>query len=289
MNGTLFVVGIGLIGGSVARGLRESGFCQHVTGVDTDAGNLARALSLGVIDHACTLDAIRPGAGDIVLLAAPVGSFQGILRALQPHWHAETLYTDAGSTKLSVLRALHDIFGEVPCNFVPGHPIAGAEQSGVEASSAVLFDGRRVILTPASCTLPAMEDRARRLWESLGATVSCMSADEHDEVLAATSHLPHMLAFALTAMLGRRDETENIFRYAAGGFRDFSRIASSDPVMWADIALANQSALLDCLRQYRDTLVELESAIAHADQAALHSFFSEARAARGRFLQISEK
>lgn len=286
---TLYVIGIGLIGGSVARGLRARGKCGKVIGVDPNPDNLAHAIRLGVIDQSSSLDAITPEEGDVVLLSAPVGCFRAILEGLAPHWTSSALYTDVGSTKGSVVAALVSVFGAVPANFIPGHPVAGAEQSGVGASSGSLFEGRRVILTPPESVLPGMEFQAIQLWESLGASVSSMSADEHDSVLAATSHLPHMLAFALTSMLGQRDETEHIFRYAAGGFRDFSRIASSDPVMWADIALANRQCLLDCLQQYRHTLIGLESAIEHADQSFLRSFFSEARAARERFLQISEK
>lgn len=285
----LGIIGVGLIGGSIACGARAAGGVGGVAGVDADAANLREALDSGVVDFA--YDDIAAGAADcdLVVIATPVGAIEAVLRALRPVWSDRAVYTDVGSTKGNVIAAAERVFGQVPSNFVPGHPIAGAERSGVGAARPDLYAGKRVILTPLPETRPAAVDAVETLWRCLGARVSHMAPDHHDEVLAATSHLPHVLAFALTAMLGRKDEQDEIFQYAAGGFRDFTRIASSDPKMWRDICLANGGEILALLRRFREQLRAVESLIEQRSADELFALFTEARDARQRFLDQLEK
>jgi prephenate dehydrogenase len=289
MIARLGVVGVGLIGGSIARGLRAKGWAATVAGIDADAGNLRAALAAGVIDHAYDNAAEGAAGCDLVVVATPVGAIESVLRQLRPAWSEGAVYTDAGSTKRNVIAAAERVFGGVPTNFVPGHPIAGAEQSGVGASKADLYAGKRVILTPLPDTAPDAVARVEQLWQTLGAKVSRMSPGHHDEVLAATSHLPHVLAYALTAMLGRKDEQDEIFQYAAGGFRDFTRIASSDPRMWLDICLANGGEIVTLLELFRENLEIVEGHIKHRSADELLALFTEARDARQRFLDQLEK
>jgi prephenate dehydrogenase len=284
----LCIVGVGLIGGSFALAARRAGLFARIVGVDADHGNLARALEMGVIDAAHADPAEGAADADVVLLAVPVGAYESLFRALQAAWSERTIYTDAGSTKGSVLDAARRVFGSVPGNFVPGHPIAGAEKSGVTAAGAELFHRKRVILTPASETDPEALSRVAELWRALGAEVAEMSAERHDRLLAGTSHLPHVAAFALTHLLGREDEQEDIFRYAAGGFRDFTRIASSDPVVWRDICLANREAILERIEDLRGELAHIAGLIERGDGAALQEVFAGANAARQRFLELFE-
>lgn len=285
----LCVVGVGLIGGSVARGARAEGLARTVVGVDADRDNLSRALASEVIDQAA--HDLRSGARDaeLVMISVPVGAIETVLRDLKPVWSERTVYTDAGSTKCNIIEAAERVFGAVPPNFVPGHPIAGAERSGVEASRADLYTGKRVILSPLASTDAAAVAKVEELWRRLGAKVSRMEPRHHDQVLAATSHLPHVLAFVLTAMLGRRDEQQEIFQYAAGGFRDFTRIASSDPKMWLDICLANGREIVPLIEEYRAALKQAAELIENGAAGELHALFSNARGARQRFLDQLEK
>ncbi|CAL1241743.1 prephenate dehydrogenase [Candidatus Methylocalor cossyra] len=283
------IIGVGLIGGSVALAARAGGLARTVVGVDANADNLRTALDLGVIDHAYD-DAAEAARGcDLVLIATPVGAIEAVLHTLQPAWAAGRVYSDAGSTKGSVIAAARRVFGRVPANFVPGHPIAGAERSGVEAASAELYRGRRVILTPLAETDPAALQQVETFWSGLGARVSHMPPDQHDAVLAATSHLPHVLAFVLADLLGHKDRQGEIFQYAAGGFRDFTRIASSDPTMWLDICLANGEAIVPLLEEYRDALGNVADWIANRATGELRALFTGARAARQRFLNQVEQ
>jgi prephenate dehydrogenase len=285
----LCIIGVGLIGGSIARAARVKKLARVVVGVDTDPVNLQTALVQGVVDE--VFDSVSQGAAgaDFVLLATPVGTTEPVLEALRSIWSESAVYTDAGSTKSDVIAAARRVFGEMPSNFVPGHPIAGAERSGVEASTADLYDGKRIILTPWKTTSPAALDKVQAFWQSIGAQVSLMDAVHHDEVLAATSHLPHVLAFVLTAMLGRKDEQQEIFQYAAGGFRDFTRIASSDPKMWQDICLANHHQIVPLIEQYREELQKAADWISQQSAEELLGLFSQARSARQRFLDQLEK
>lgn len=281
----LCIIGVGLIGGSVAKAARAFGLARQIVGVDLSLKALRQAQALGVVDAGCVSAAEGANQADGVVIAVPVGKMQAIFAALVPVWSEQAFYTDVGSTKVSTVKAAQAAFGKVPANFVPAHPIAGRELSGVEAASADLFQGKRVILTPVSDTDARVLERVRAFWQGLGGEVHLMSAAHHDRVLAATSHLPHVVAYALTRLLGRKDEQDEIFRYAAGGFKDFTRIASSDPEMWADICLANAAEILTLVHRFERELAALQELIARADRQALLDYFGEARAARQRFLE----
>lgn len=283
MINRLCIIGVGLIGGSLARALKRAGACAEVVGCGRDEGALRRAVELGVIDRYHSDPALAVSGADVVVLAVPLGMMESVLRRIAPALSAGAVITDVGSAKGSVVAAAQAVFGKVPARFVPGHPIAGTEKSGVEASFAELFQGRRVILTPLSGTDAEAHQIVRRMWEQAGAEVVDMAVEHHDEVLAATSHLPHLLAFALVDTLARMQETAEIFRYAAGGFRDFTRIASSDPKMWRDICLANREAVVAMLDRFSDDLAGLRDAIDAKDSEAIAEVFTRAKTARDRF------
>lgn len=283
MINRLCIIGVGLIGGSLARALKRAGACAEVVGCGRDEGALRRAVELGVIDRYQSDPALAVSGADVVVLAVPLGMMEPVLRRIAPALSAGAVITDVGSAKGSVVAAAQAVFGTVPARFVPGHPIAGTEKNGVEASFAELFQGRRVILTPLSDTDAEAHRTVRRMWEQAGAEVVDMAVEHHDEVLAATSHLPHLLAFALVDTLARMHEKAEIFRYAAGGFRDFTRIASSDPKMWRDICLANREAVVAMLDRFSDDLAGLRDAIDAEDGEAIAEVFTRAKTARDRF------
>jgi len=284
MIARLAIIGVGLIGGSFARALRAAGAVGEVIGCGRSVANLERALDLGVVDRFTTDPAEAVAGADLVFLAVPLGSTRGILEAVRGALDERAIVTDGGSVKSSVVADVRAAFGRMPPNFVPGHPIAGTEHSGVEASFPELYRHRRVILTPLAETDPQALALVQRLWEMCGAEVSLMEVDHHDEILAATSHLPHLLAFGLVDALARMRENDEIFRYAAGGFRDFTRIASSSPVMWRDICLANAPAVGAMLQRFASELNELADTIHDGDGERLWEIFSRAKAARDRFL-----
>jgi prephenate dehydrogenase len=286
MFNRLCIIGVGLIGGSIARAARQRGLCNSIVGYgrQQDLQNLETAKRLAVIDD-YTLDIEQALKGaDCVVIATPVGSIETILGLLKPFWSDQAIYTDVGSTKSNVIAAAERVFGAVPDNLVPAHPIAGAEQSGVEAAVDDLFLNKRLIITPVSNTNPEALEKIRHFWEQLGSTVSVMDVHHHDAILAATSHLPHILAFALVDMLGRKDEQSEIFKYAAGGFRDFSRIASSDPTMWLDICSANKNEIIPLIQQLKEELDKIERTLKNDDGQQLFETFTYARNARQRFL-----
>jgi prephenate dehydrogenase len=280
----LCVIGVGLIGGSLALALRRAGAVEEVIGAGRHEAHLRKAVELKVIDG-FDLNPARAVAGaEVVVLAIPLGAMQPVCAAIRSHLDAEVVLTDVGSAKQAVIDAVTTAFGHVPARFVPGHPIAGTERSGVQAAFSELYCGRRVILTPQSETDRAALQTVRAMWERTGAIVEEMEVAHHDQVLAATSHLPHMLAFALVDSLARRDDCEEVFRLAAGGFRDFTRIASSDPVMWRDVCLANGDAILGVMARYRDDLDLIENAITRGDGEQLLAIFGRAKRARDRFV-----
>ncbi|WP_025127127.1 bifunctional prephenate dehydrogenase/3-phosphoshikimate 1-carboxyvinyltransferase [Pseudomonas sp. PH1b] len=286
MIGRLVVIGLGLIGGSFAKGLRESGVCGEVVGVDLDPQSRQLAVDLGVVDR-CEEDLRLACQGaDVIQLAVPILAMEKLLALLAGMDLGRAVLTDVGSAKGNVVRAAKEAFGGMPARFVPGHPIAGSEQSGVEASNAQLFRRHKVILTPLEQTDPAALALVDGLWRELGADVEHMQVERHDEVLAATSHLPHLLAFGLVDSLAKRSENLDIFRYAAGGFRDFTRIAGSDPVMWHDIFLANREAVLRTLDTFRNDLDALRDAVDAGDGHQLLGVFTRARVAREHFGKI---
>ncbi len=283
----LCIIGVGLIGGSIAKAARAQGLCKQIValGREKNLPNLQRAVELGVIDAFYT-DAAQAMAGtDCLIICTPVGSMRAIFEQLKPYWNPNLLVSDGGSTKGSVVDAARAVFGEVPSNFVPAHPIAGAERSGVEAAMVDLYQNRRLIITPLPNTDAAAVEKLSEFWRRIGSRVSVMSVEHHDTVLAATSHLPHILAFALVAMLGRKDEQREIFKYAAGGFKDFSRIASSDPTMWQDICLANKREIIPLIQQFQAELGHIEQLLQQDDAQALFEAFSYAKQARQRFLE----
>ncbi|MGY6276180.1 prephenate dehydrogenase [Methylomonas sp. MgM2] len=282
----LCIIGTGLIGGSVARAARDRGLCRNIVayGREKNLPNLQKAKQLGVIDAFYNDIGEALAGADLVIVATPVGTMKSIFEQLKPYWNKDAIYTDAGSTKASVVAAIKAVFGHVPANFVPAHPIAGAERSGVEAAKADLFQNRRLIITPLAETDPLAVAKITEFWERIGSSVARMSVEHHDTVLAATSHLPHVLAFALVGLLGRKDEQREIFQYAAGGFKDFSRIASSDPTMWLDICLANKHELIPLIQQFKDELSHIEQLLAGDQVQQLFDTFTYAREARQRFL-----
>jgi cyclohexadieny/prephenate dehydrogenase / 3-phosphoshikimate 1-carboxyvinyltransferase len=290
MFNRLCIIGVGLIGGSVARAVRQHGLSRTIVGYgrQQDLYNLETAKKLGVInDFSLDIEQALSGA-DCVLIATPVGAIESIFTALKPFWSEKTVYTDVGSTKGSVVAAAQRVFGQVPDNLVPAHPIAGAEQSGVEAAVDDLFLEKRLIITPLSNTRSEALQKIQCLWERMGSMVAFMDVDHHDAVLAATSHLPHILAFSLVDMLGRKDEQSEIFKYAAGGFRDFTRIASSDPIMWLDICSANKKQIIPLLQQSKEQLDKIQHLLETNDSQQLFEIFSYARNARQRFLDQFE-
>jgi prephenate dehydrogenase len=282
---TLLIVGLGLIGGSLARALKQAGEVRCVRGHGHREPSLQRGVELGVIDeYTLDLDAALAGA-DIVVIATPTLVAEEMLRQILPRYAdgASPVITDVASVKGSLQAAAIGICGRMPPRLVLGHPIAGSERSGVDASDAGLFRDHRVILTPDETTDAAALALVRHMWQVTGADVVDMPVAEHDAVLAATSHLPHVLAYALVDALACSDARDDIFRFAAGGFRDFTRIASSDPVMWRDIALANRDALLASIDQFSQHLADLREAVNAGDRDTLHATFQRAKQTRDEF------
>ncbi|MFJ3260316.1 bifunctional prephenate dehydrogenase/3-phosphoshikimate 1-carboxyvinyltransferase [Pseudomonas sp. NPDC086581] len=282
----LVVVGLGLIGGSFAKGIREKGLFEEVVGVDRDPQTRRLAVELGVVDRCEESLAAGCREADVIQLAVPILAMEKVLGELATLDIGNAILTDVGSAKGNVVRAAKAVFGGMPARFVPGHPIAGSEQSGVEAANAKLFRRHKVILTPLDNADADAIQCVESLWRELGADVEQMAVEHHDEVLAATSHLPHLLAFTLVDSLAKRSENLEIFRYAAGGFRDFTRIAGSDPVMWHDIFLANREAVLRILDVFRDDLDDLREAVDKGDGQQLMGVFTRARVAREHFSKI---
>ena len=283
-TGRVAIIGVGLIGGSFALALKRAGACAEVVGVGRSPDNLRVALERGAIDRIESDAALAAQGADLVLVATPVSqfarTFAGIAPALDPH----ALLMDAGSTKQDVVAAARLHLGARIAQFVPAHPIAGAEHSGAAAARADLFDGKRVVLAPAAETGADFALRAEEIWTACGARVFRMGAQEHDAVFAAVSHLPHLLAYALVREVSERDNAGQLFGYAAGGFRDFTRIASSHPEMWRDICAANRDALLGEIDRYASQLAGLRAVIERRDLETLERVFAEARAARNCWL-----
>jgi prephenate dehydrogenase len=290
----LVVVGLGLIGGSFALAAKRAGLFSEIWGIDANHQSLAQAMALGVINRGAeTLrqlmanlgDASPLGEGDCIYIAVPTRSVPAIIAELQASVDAKVTITDGASVKGSVVAALSDGGQKsVPANFIPGHPIAGSEQSGLTAARADLFAGKRCILCPDSAADSWHLARVTALWQQLGAQVHCMSALLHDQVFAATSHLPHLIAFSLVDTLAQKPYCDAIFHNAAGGFTGFTRIASSDPVMWRDIALANRDAVVACLDEFVANLLSLRTAMQAENAEALEAAFTRAKTARDQFL-----
>jgi prephenate dehydrogenase len=280
----LAVIGVGLIGGSFSRALKAAGAVQRVIGFDLDSENLAEALQLGVIDEIAADYASAVSSADLVFLAVPVRAMTAAVAACAPYLPAGCVVTDGGSVKEELVVACEPLMPE-GCHFVGGHPIAGTEHSGAKASFATLFQGRRCILTPTSRTDQQALELVQRLWEAAGSRVECMEPLTHDRVFAAVSHLPHMVAYALVHAVDRSaEEEENILAFSAGGFRDFTRIASSDPSMWRDIALMNRLPLLAVLDRYQQEFAALKEKVAAGDGAWLENYFTTSKRLRDEII-----
>lgn len=280
------VVGIGLIGGSLATALRQRGACAEAIGIARKPETCVEAVERGVVDRAYTSlseVASELRKGDVVFISVPTLSIASVLQEIKEYISPEVTITDGASVKGSVSQAAEQVFGKVPPQLVLGHPIAGSERSGVTAANPNLYENHRVILTPASNTDTYHLGLTTDMWSAVGAEVLTMSVEEHDEVLGATSHLPHVIAYSLVDTLAQDIHNPNIFRYAAGGFRDFTRIASSDPVMWHDIMRANKTAILQSMDLFIDNLSRLRASIEHEDSDYLLKVFSRAKEARDEF------
>jgi prephenate dehydrogenase len=316
------IFGVGLIGGSFARALKQAGAVQHIVGVDRSEAFLARALELGIIDSAAqpgkpgSDPRVRPassavrgsgevGSGpwvvpgftgfgeaiagaDLILLAAPVAQTARILQSILPHLDANTVVTDAGSTKSDVVAAARAAMGDKVKQFVPGHPIAGRETNGPDAAIIDLYQGKKTVLTPLAENAAQDVERVANAWKACGAIIHILTPEEHDKVFAAVSHLPHLLAYALVDDIERKPHSDLLFQYAASGFRDFTRIAGSSPEMWRDISLANQAALLTELDAYLAQLTRLRANLAAGDAAALEATYANAQRARRQWIETIE-
>lgn len=279
----LAVIGVGLIGASCALAIRAAGAASRIVGIGRSQANLDRALARGAIDRAVGFDADwahEVADADLVLIAVPVAQCRGVLAALAGSLTERTVITDAGSTKQDVVLAARETLKHRLPQFVPGHPIAGNERSGAEAGDASLYVGRQVILTPLPETSATAVARVADFWTACGARVARLDPARHDRILAAVSHLPHLLASALVAELAARPDSDEYLGNAGGGFRDFTRIAAGSPEMWRDIALANRDALLTELAAYRTALDALALSIEHGDAAALDTLLARAADAR---------
>jgi len=288
---TVVIIGLGLIGGSLAAGLKKNKACKHIIGVARRQETCDIALKLGIVDSAVTdiaAVAAELGAGDVIFISVPTLTVASVVKQLQQCIAAEVVITDGASVKGSVRDDVKASYGCFPANFVLGHPIAGSEQSGVEAANAELYVNHRVILTPMPENSASALNLVRSMWQVVGAEVLEMDVDDHDVVLGSTSHLPHVIAFSLVDTLAHDSQNENIFRYAAGGFRDFTRIASSDATMWRDIMLANKTAVLDAIDLFSANLSRLRSAIAAEDATEITGVFTRAKFARDRFTRMLE-
>ncbi|MHB1117758.1 prephenate dehydrogenase [Sideroxydans sp.] len=281
----IVIFGAGLIGGSFALALRKAGAVGEVVGFGRSQSTLDEAKRLGILDRIGSDVASEVCDADLVLLATPVAQMSEIFARIAPHLGAQTLVTDGGSTKCDVVAAARANLGDKLAQFVPAHPIAGAEKSGASAAMSDLYQGKKVVLAPLPENSKASVTRVRQAWESCGAVVSELTPEEHDGVFAAVSHLPHLLSFALVHDLAQRDNKDLLLSFAASGFRDFTRIAASSPEMWRDISLANRDALLQEVKRYADELYVIHQALQNNDAAKLEEIFSLAREVRSTWTQ----
>lgn len=282
------IFGVGLIGGSFALALKKAGVVASVTGVGRTSTTLERAKELGIIDVVSTSvpDALRDA--DLVLIAAPVAQTEAILKAIEPYLQPGTVVTDAGSTKTDVVAAARKALGKKIAQFVPGHPIAGRELNGPDAAIDDLYVDKKVVLTPLPENAAADIERVASAWKQCGAIMHRLSAENHDRVFAAVSHLPHLLAYALVDAIAKKPHADLLFQYAASGFRDFTRIAGSSPEMWRDITLANQTALLEELDSYMAQLIQLRSLLAAGDGKSIEAIYANAQQARHDWIRSIE-
>ena len=289
---TLVVIGLGLIGGSLALSLKSANGCNRVVGIAPDPQTRQRAIERGIVDEA--FEAIKDvaaklGEGDVIFIAVPTLAIRDVLADVKACVPTSVTITDGASVKGSVLEDVKAVYGEVPEYIVLGHPIAGSEQSGVEAAKVGLYANHRIILTPTAETSVRHKARVTAMWQAVGAEVLELDIANHDAILGATSHLPHVIAFSLVDTLAHDSHNEDIFRYAAGGFRDFTRIASSDVVMWRDIMLANRDAVLEAIDLFSSNLAVLRKTIAQSNSDELTETFGRAKEARDQFTHIMDQ
>ena len=282
------IVGVGLIGGSFALGLKAAGAARRIVGLERSPAALARARELGIVDEACGEPEPALRGADLVLIAAPVAQTPAILRSLLPWLETRTVVTDAGSTKADVVANARAVLGERIGQFVPGHPIAGRESNGPDAAIPDLYRGKKVVLSPLPENAQADVERVAGAWRACGAIVHALAPGEHDKVFAAVSHLPHLLAYALVDDIANKPHAGLLFQYAASGFRDFTRIAGSSPEMWRDISLANREALLGELDAYLAQLSGLRARLAAADGPGLEAVYGNAQRARRAWIEAIE-
>jgi cyclohexadieny/prephenate dehydrogenase len=283
------LIGIGLIGSSISHAMRRGGLTGTIVGTAKTEATRSTALRLGLIDRACENAADAVEGADLVILCVPVGACGAIAAEIGPRLAAGAILTDVGSVKGAVIR---DVAPHVPAgvHFIPGHPIAGTEFSGPESGFAELFDGRWCILTPPAGTDGQALQKLKRLWQAMGSKVEIMSAEHHDLVLAITSHVPHLIAYNIVntaAHLGRVTNSE-VIKFSAGGFRDFTRIAASDPIMWRDVFLNNKEAILEMLGRFSEDLTALQRAIRFGEGEVLFKLFTEARAIRRGIIEAGQ-
>ncbi len=278
------IIGVGLIGGSFGKALKARQYNAKIVGYGTNIAKLNKAVELNVIDEFFTDMQQAVKNADLIMVAVPMGAFLEVFKQLKPFIKTNTIITDAGSSKISVINTVADIFGKDFTNFVPSHPIAGKENSGVEAAEANLYEQHKVILTPTEFTNIKAIEQVKQIWLLLGAKVIQMPAQEHDQVLAATSHLPHLLAFSVVDLLSDNKNISNIFDFTAGGFKDFTRIASSDPTMWRDISLNNSDAIIKWLKDYQITLEKIINMIENNDSDQLFQLFNNAKNTRDKYV-----
>lgn len=288
MINRLCVIGVGLIGGSLIAGLRERGLVREVVGCARREETLATAQYLQLIDAGTTNPLEAVAGADMVVIAVPMGQYAALFQTLAQAWPEQAVVTDCGSTKASVHEDLRQALGQIPANFVAGHPVAGTERSGPAAAKPDLYRHRRVILTPHEQAHSAAVDRVRAMWEGVGASVAQMQDTHHDEVLALTSHLPHVIAYQLIGTLAAVADEREVFAYAAGGLRDLTRIASSDAGMWRDIVSANRVAVLAALDRYMADLKQARQELANGDDAALEQRFGRAKQTRDQWIRTAE-
>ena len=284
------LIGLGLIGSSLAWAAKRAGVADHIVGYARSAETRARAMELGFVDSVAETAAEAAGDADLVVLCTPVGALPAIAAEIGPVLKKGATVTDVGSVKLAVIR---DVGPHVPdgVHFIPGHPVAGTEQSGPDAGFAELFDQRWCILTPVPGTNREAEDRLAHFWTALGAKVEIMDAEHHDLVLAITSHVPHLIAYNIVGTAADLETVteQDVTKYAAGGFRDFTRIAASDPTMWRDIFLNNREAVLEMLGRFNEDLAALQRAIRWGDGDALFNLFARTRAIRRSIIEAGQE
>lgn len=282
------ILGLGLIGGSLAKAMKSAKLTNHVVAFDQDEAQLKLGLDSGVIDESCDSCLAAVAGASLIVLAVPVMAVATVLEEIKSSIvdDQNVIVTDVGSVKGYVIKAAAQVFGGVPANFIAGHPIAGSEKHGVAASDATLFRNHQVILTPIETSNPIAVGKIETLWQRTGATVVKMAPEHHDQVLAQTSHLPHLLAYGLIDTLSAQGDSFEIFEYAAGGLRDFSRIAASDPIMWRDIFKSNSEAVLSILTQYQEELSDLRGLIENEDFDQLSEVFARSKRARDHFSEV---